>query len=246
MSNGDKHTSAPMHAQDGWPSHAGGIGEHSVTRSCKTFAMHTWSSGQSAQLGTTSQISAGTQNPVQHDPCALTLGSVPAAHFGGNESHATAGLHGTGTSSQLPSSHCTSGTTPMASHAVWSHSTCSHGGGSAPAEMAVQLQQSSTIMQSLTPSQVVGAPPVDDSVPVLELSAPVLVAEDPVELELEPPLDDASVDVFSLVAVVSATPDEPEPTSVVAGPVSSAQPPVGHTRRRDKPKGLAAMRMGAR
>jgi hypothetical protein len=109
-------------------------------------------------------------------------------------------------------------------------------------------------MQSLASSHVAGGPPVEESEPVPELSTPVLPSEDPVsvelELELAPLVDDGSVDavtlLVSLADVVSATPDDPEPMSVVAGTPSSEQPTAGHRSIRDQPKGLAARIMGPR
>lgn len=88
VSNGATHTS-PMHAQVGVPSQACGIGEHCCVGSCATFEMQTSSSGQSAQLGTTSQSSAGTHRPVQQLSFGSTLGALPTGQSGGVESQVT-------------------------------------------------------------------------------------------------------------------------------------------------------------
>lgn len=209
-----------MHAHVGVPAHSGGIGEHARVGSCEMSCTQTSSSGQSSQLGTTSHSSAGTHTPLQQLSSGSTLGRVPAGHCGGVESQVTSkGLHDTGTSSQLPSSHCATGLMPSAPQAVAKHSGRSHGGGSSPCRSAVQLQQSSHATQSLGCVQADGGPPVVESEPLPDaVSVAVEVAVVAV-LVPEVSLDEAVVVALS-VPVVGPLP-ELSPAAELVGPLAS-------------------------
>jgi hypothetical protein len=148
-----------MHVQSGVPPQEGSMGsQEKIGPSWAVLTMQASPSGQSSQLGTEPQASAGTHGPQQ---LSTTEGRVLDGHSGGVSSHATScGLQANGTNSQLPNPQRTSRLIrPFASHVGAKHSSRPHGGIGSSTWIAAQWQQSLMSRQSSSASHMVLLPP---------------------------------------------------------------------------------------
>jgi hypothetical protein len=149
-----------IQAQVGVSSHSGAMGSHvyfepAKPRLCST---HVSSAGHDAHVGTTSQISAGTQLPQQP---STTRGTEPFWQVGGFASQATVtGLQDTSAISQWPNVHVADmSSRPSALHDDCSQSM-SHVPGASSMWNAPHVQQSSTSTQSAAAVQAIDGVPV--------------------------------------------------------------------------------------
>ena len=87
--------------------HSWGIGSQVGSRStCEINCTHMVPSGQSLHSGTTSQLSAGTQRPVQQAPFSVTPGTCPWGQSGVGASQTTSrGSQRTRSVVQTPKRH---------------------------------------------------------------------------------------------------------------------------------------------